>query len=73
MKERSAAVTQAHKEADEVRRALLAAQADVSRTDGAVDEVRTELELERQRAEAADQSATAAAASGTRSRSGWTS
>ena len=60
-KERSSAVTQAHKETDEIRRALLAAQADLARTDGAVDDGRAELELERQRAVAADQTAVSAA------------
>ena len=55
MKERSTTVSQAHKENDDIRRSLVAAQADLTRADGALDEVRSELEMERQRAEEADQ------------------
>jgi chromosome segregation ATPase len=57
MKERSAAVTQAHKEADDVRRSLVGAQADLARVDDAVEEMRAQLETERERADAAEQAA----------------
>ncbi len=57
IKERSAVVTQAHKEADDVRRSLVGAQADLARIDSSVEELTAELDLERQRADAADQAA----------------
>jgi predicted nucleic acid-binding Zn-ribbon protein len=57
MKERTAAVTQAHKEADDVRRALVGAQADLSRVDDSVEELRAEIEAARERADAAEETA----------------
>ena len=54
-KERSTTVTQAHKEADEVRRSLASTQADLGRADEAIAQLRADMELERQRADAADQ------------------
>jgi chromosome segregation ATPase len=60
IKERSTTVTQSHKENDDIRRSLVAAQADLSRADTAIEEVRADLELERQRAEEAEQLAASA-------------
>jgi hypothetical protein len=60
IKERSTTVSQAHKENDDIRRSLVAAQADLTRADGAIEDVRSDLELERQRAEEAEQVATSA-------------
>jgi chromosome segregation ATPase len=57
IKERSSAVTQSHKEADEVRRSLVGAQADLARVDAAVEELRVQLETERERADEAEQAA----------------
>jgi chromosome segregation ATPase len=61
IKERSTTVSSAHKENDDIRRSLVASQADLARTDQALDEMRTELEQERQRAERAEQLATTSA------------
>jgi predicted nucleic acid-binding Zn-ribbon protein len=60
IKERSTTVTSAHKENDDIRRSLVAAQADLARADGAIEDVRGDLELERQRAEEAEQLAASA-------------
>ena len=57
IKERSGAVTQAHKEADDVRRSLVGTQADLARVDTAIEELRVQLETERERAEEAEQAA----------------
>jgi len=57
IKERSTAVTQAHKEADDVRRSLVGTQADLARVDTAIEELRVQLETERERAEEAEQAA----------------
>jgi signal transduction histidine kinase/predicted nucleic acid-binding Zn-ribbon protein len=49
VKERTAAVGQARKEADEMRRSLTALQEDLARSDGTIEELRAELEAERLR------------------------
>jgi DNA repair exonuclease SbcCD ATPase subunit len=49
VKERTAAVGQARKEADEMRRSLTALQEDLARSDGTIEELRGELEAERLR------------------------
>src|SRR5206468_4336379 len=49
VKERTAAVGQARKEADEMRRSLTALQEDLARADGTIEQMRTELEAERLR------------------------
>ena len=49
VKERTAAVGQARKEADEMRRSLAALQEDLARADGTIEQMRTELEAERLR------------------------
>jgi hypothetical protein len=61
IKERSSAITQAHKEADDVRRSLVGAQADLARVDGSVEEIRAQLEVERERADEAEKAANAEA------------
>src|SRR5204863_20802 len=49
VKERTAAVGQARKEADEMRRSLTALQEDLARADGTIEQLRGELEGERLR------------------------
>ena len=49
VKERTAAVGQARKEADEMRRSLTALQEDLARADGTIEQLRGELEAERLR------------------------
>lgn len=49
VKERTAAVGQARKEADDMRRSLTALQEDLARADGTIEELRAELEAERLR------------------------